>query len=233
MNLTKTKRYQGTSLSIAVLGVLFLFVLCLGKVIATTDFNKMHSLAQSRYGANAANTVVEWQALISRISSMNDMQKIKEVNDFFNQRIAFVDDIYNWKVSDYWATPLETMGVAKGDCEDFSIAKDTTLQIAGVDIDKLRMTYVKAKLGGRNSTVSQAHMIVGYYPQPNAEPLLLDNLIPDIRPASRRSDLTPVFSFNSAGIWVGGATQSASNNPGAKLSRWRDLIDRMQQEGLQ
>jgi predicted transglutaminase-like cysteine proteinase len=210
-----------------------LLVFYFSQVIATTDFNKMHSLAQSRYGANAANTVEEWQALISRISSMNDMQKIKEVNDFFNQRIAFVDDIYNWKVSDYWATPLEIMGVAKGDCEDFSIAKYTTLQIAGVDIDKLRMTYVKAKLGGRNSTVSQAHMIVGYYPQPNAEPLLLDNLIPDIRPASRRSDLTPVFSFNSAGIWVGGATQSASNNPGAKLSRWRDLIDRMQQEGLQ
>ncbi len=208
-------------------------VVGLSSAVATTDFGRMHSLAQQRYGAQAANTVSEWQQLIADITPLNEMQKLQKVNDFFNKRVAFVDDIYNWKESDYWATPLETMGVAKGDCEDYSIAKYTTLQLVGVPIEKLRMTYVKAKIGGRNSTVSQAHMIVSYYPRPNAEPLLLDNLIPDIRPASRRRDLTPVFSFNSAGIWVGGATQASSNNPGAKLSRWRDLIARMQNEGLQ
>lgn len=211
----------------------WLLIVGLSSAVATTDFGRMESLAQQRYGTNAANTVAEWRQLITDISPLNEMQKLQKVNDFFNTRVAFVDDIYNWKESDYWATPLETMGVAKGDCEDYSIAKYTTLQLVGVPIEKLRMTYVKAKIGGRNSTVSQAHMIVSYYPQPNAEPLLLDNLIPDIRPASRRRDLTPVFSFNSAGIWVGGATQASSNNPGAKLSRWRDLIARMQNEGLQ
>ncbi len=208
------------------------FVVVLSSAVATTDFGRMQSLAMQRYGAKAADTVAAWQQLIAETTPLNESQKLKKVNDFFNTRVAFVDDIYNWKESDYWATPLETMGVAKGDCEDYSIAKYTTLQLVGVPIEKLRMTYVKAKIGGRNSTVSQAHMVVSYYPQPNAEPLLLDNLIPDIRPASRRRDLTPVFSFNSAGIWVGGATQASSNNPGAKLSRWRDLIARMQNEGL-
>ena len=205
----------------------------LSSAVATTDYNRMRTLAMQRYGDRAVNTVAEWQQLINDVAPLDELQKLNKVNDFFNSRVAFVDDIINWKQSDYWATPLETMGVAKGDCEDFSIAKYTTLQLVGVPIEKLRMTYVKAKIGGRNSTISQAHMIVSYYPAPNAEPLLLDNLIPDIRPASRRSDLTPVFSFNSAGIWVGGATQAASNNPGAKLSRWRDLIARMQNEGLQ
>jgi predicted transglutaminase-like cysteine proteinase len=211
----------------------WILLISLSSAVATTDFNRMQTLAMQRYGDRAANTVAEWQQLINDVTQLDELQKLNKVNDFFNSRVAFVDDIINWKQSDYWATPLETMGVAKGDCEDFSIAKYTTLQLVGVPIDKLRMTYVKAKIGGRNSTISQAHMIVSYYPAPNAEPLLLDNLIPEIRPASRRSDLTPVFSFNSAGIWVGGATQAASNNPGAKLSRWRDLIARMQNEGLQ
>lgn len=210
-----------------------LLLIGLSSALATTNFDRMQTLALQRYGDRAANTIAEWRQLIKDVTPLAEAQKLRRVNDFFNQRVNFVDDIYNWKQSDYWATPLETMGVEKGDCEDFSIAKYTTLQLVGVPIEKLRMTYVKAKLGGRNSTVSQAHMIVSYYPQPNAEPLLLDNLIPEIRPASRRRDLTPVFSFNSAGIWVGGATQASSNNPGAKLSRWRDLIARMQNEGIE
>lgn len=208
-------------------------IVALSSAVATTDYDRMTTLAMQRYGPKAADTVAEWRQLINDINSLNELQKLQKVNDFFNRKVAFVDDINNWNQSDYWATPLETMGVAKGDCEDYSIAKYTTLKLVGVPIEKLRMTYVKAKIGGRNSTVSQAHMVVSYYPNPNSPPLLLDNLIPEIRPATRRRDLTPVFSFNSAGIWVGGATQASSNNPGAKLSRWRDLIARMQNEGLQ
>lgn len=220
-------------LNVALRVLKWLLIVGLSSAVATTDFNRMQNLAMQRYGDRGANTVAEWRQLINEVTPLDELQKLTKVNDFFNSRVAFVDDIINWQQNDYWATPLETMGMAKGDCEDFSIAKYTTLQLVGVPIEKLRMTYVKAKIGGRNSTISQAHMIVSYYPAPNAEPLLLDNLIPDIRPASRRNDLTPVFSFNSAGIWVGGATQAASNNPGARLSRWRDLIARMQHEGLQ
>ena len=220
-------------LNVALRVLKWLLIIGLSSAVATTDFNRMQNLAMQRYGDRGANTVAEWRQLINEVTPLDELQKLTKVNDFFNSRVAFVDDIINWQQNDYWATPLETMGMAKGDCEDFSIAKYTTLQLVGVPIEKLRMTYVKAKIGGRNSTISQAHMIVSYYPAPNAEPLLLDNLIPDIRPASRRNDLTPVFSFNSAGIWVGGATQAASNNPGARLSRWRDLIARMQNEGLQ
>ena len=76
-----------------------------------------------------------------------------------------------------------------------------------------------------------AHMVLGYYDTPTAEPLILDNLIGNIRPGSSRTDLQPVFSFNAAGLWVAGATAS-SGDPTARLSRWRDVLDRMKQEGL-
>jgi hypothetical protein len=39
--------------------------------------------------------------------------------------------------------------------------------------------------------------VLAYYALPEAEPLILDNLISELRPASRRPDLTPVFSFNA------------------------------------
>ena len=93
------------------------------------------------------------------------------------------------------------------------------------------MIYVRAQIGGASSTTSVAHMVLGYYAQPNGEPLILDNLIGSVRPAANRTDLQPVFSFNSEGLWTPGATASTSD-PTTRLSRWRDVLDRMRQEGV-
>jgi predicted transglutaminase-like cysteine proteinase len=215
------------------LTVLWVVLLTCSLALAGADFKQLRELALSRYGAQAADTVAQWQALIQDIQPLPDRDKLVGANDFFNTRIRFVDDIHTWKQKDYWATPLEFIGRHQGDCEDFSIAKYTTLLLAGVDMDKLRITYVKARIGGSYSKITQAHMVLAYYETPTAEPLILDNLIMEIRPASRREDLKPVFGFNSKGLWVGGADKPASNNPGAKLSRWSDLLQRMEQDGLQ
>ena len=174
-------------------------------VIAKPDLDKMQSLALSRYGQETANTVAEWRVMIDKIQPMTDQQKTVAVNDFFNTRIRWVQDPEAWGQKDYWATPLETMAKRMGDCEDFAIAKYATLILAGVNINKLRITYVKARMGGPYSKIHEAHMVLAYYPTPSGMPEILDNLITDIRPASQRTDLKPVYGFNSNGLWVGGA----------------------------
>ena len=73
-------------------------------------------------------------------------------------------------------------------------------------------------------------MVLGYYPTPDAIPLILDSLINTIEPANKRPDLRPVFSFNSEGLWVG--NQSTQADPTARLSRWRDLLARVNAEGF-
>jgi hypothetical protein len=73
--------------------------------------------------------------------------------------------------------------------------------------------------------------VLAYYAQPNAEPLVLDNLIGEIRPSSRRPDLAPVFSFNSEGLWQGTGAQSAGD-PVARLSRWREVLAKARAEGF-
>lgn len=213
-------------------GVTTILLLCAGIVFAQTNLSKMQLLAKERYGALALSTVSQWHTLIEENKGLPDLEKITQVNAFFNQRIHFLDDNVVWGKNDYWATPLETMGRMQGDCEDFSIAKYITLQLMGIPINKLRMTYVRARIGGPYSKITQAHMVLSYYPQARAIPLLLDNLINDILPASQRPDLTPVYGFNSEGLWVGGASNPIINNPSSRLSRWRNLLSRMQQEGL-
>lgn len=204
-----------------------LFMLC-ALVIAEPDLDRMQSLALSRYGQPTANLVAEWRQSIAGMQGMTDRDKLKAVNNFFNGKIKWVEDPVAWGQKDYWATPLETMGNRRGDCEDFAIAKYATLLLAGVPVDKLRITYVKAAVGG----VHAAHMVLAYYETPGSDPLILDNLIYDIWPGSKRTDLKPVYGFNSQGLWVGGAAAPATRDPGAKLSRWRDLLQRAANEGL-
>lgn len=99
-----------------------------------------------------------------------------------------------------------------------------TLKKLGVDENKLRLTYVKA------IELNQAHMVLTYFENKRATPLVLDNLITEIKPANQRQDLLPVYSFNGAGLWLSrpGGRQQAVNN-GAGLSLWQDLLFRIQQ----
>lgn len=211
------------------LGLLFLLFLPVPQA-APPDIEKMLRLAEARYGAPAVVAVTQWRDAMATARGLAETEKINRINDFFNRRVVFVDDVEAWGKTDYWATPLESLGRGRGDCEDFAIAKYVSLRSLGVPLDRLRLTYVRAQIGGG----SQAHMVLAYYPSPRAEPLILDNLVGDILPASRRGDLFPVFSFNSEGLWVGsGASEKASGSATARLSRWRDLIARMRAEGIE
>jgi predicted transglutaminase-like cysteine proteinase len=143
--------------------------------IAQVDLALMRDVALSRYGPHTAAIVDDWTTTIEAMKSLPDLEKLEQANAFFNSRIRWREDAETWGQSDYWATPLEVMGSGAADCEDFAIAKYATLVLSGVDIDKLRITYVKAQLLGKDDPANSAHMVLAYYPTPTAEPLILDN----------------------------------------------------------
>ncbi len=211
----------GTGMAVAML-------VALGLGIAAPDYDRMLNLAQQQYGAPAVQTVSAWRKLIEESAALTEPDKLNRVNTFFNRRVLYKTDQDVYKVEDHWSTPLEFIGHGAGDCEDFSIAKYITLRILGVPNERLRLIYVRYQSG---NTAPIAHMVLGYYAQPLDEPAILDNMVSSVRPASMRPDLSPVYSFNSDGLWVGGATTSSAD-PTARLSRWRDVLERMRQDGL-
>ena len=186
-----------------------------------------------RYGEAGGGTAAAWRRLLDESRPLPVDDKLQAVNQFFNRRLRFTTDQVAWGVPDYWATPLEFMRQAQGDCEDFAIAKYVSLRMLGIPAEQLRLIYVRARFGSAASGNSEAHMVLGYYADPGGEPLILDNLVNSVRPAASRTDLSPIFSFNAQGLWVPGSTQPAAADPTARLSRWRDLLDRMRAEGLQ
>jgi predicted transglutaminase-like cysteine proteinase len=211
---------------------LIVVLLVLGAMkVAAVDFDRMQSVLTQRFGPAARESFLDWQKLLQGSADQTAPAQLRRVNDFYNRRIRFGDDQPIWGQSDYWATPMETLGKGAGDCEDFAIAKYFTLLLLNIPDEKLRLIYVQARLGGVNSSITQAHMVLAYYPSPEAEPLILDNLIDDLLPASRRPDLQPVFSFNSQGLWQGTSGARGAGGP-ANLTRWQELLRRARAEGF-
>lgn len=187
----------------------------------------------TRFGPARVPLFQDWQAMLADSTSLSHEAKLKRVNDFFNRNIVFDDDINVWQQSDYWATPLETIGRGRGDCEDFAIAKYYSLLTLGIPPNQMRLVYVKAKFDTPTGSVQQAHMVLAYYATPNAEPQVLDNLDMTIRAASKRPDLLPVFSFNSQGIFAGASGKEVASAGGTgRLSRWEDLMRRARADGF-
>lgn len=201
----------------------------LGLIFATTSFAFSQDLldgVEQRYGTDARARVVAWQKLMVNIAESNegDLTNIKRANDFFN-RVKWISDQEHWGIEDYWATPIETLATNAGDCEDFSVGKYFTLQNTHFDIDKIRITYVKAL------DLNQAHMVLAYYATPDAEPLILDNINKSILPASERKDLMPIYSFNGDSLWLArSGTRKIPINVKKTLPHWSELNERIMKE---
>jgi predicted transglutaminase-like cysteine proteinase len=199
------------------------------------DVARMQVAAQ-RLGPRAVAAVAPFQSMLQQGAAQDEEAQLSTVNGWFNRRILFREDSETWGEPDHWASPLELLEKGQGDCEDFAIAKYFSLLALGAPAARLRLVYVRLQTatGGAaagTGAEGQAHMVLAYYPQPGAEPLILDNLVTSVRPASRRPDLTPVFSFNSEGLWQGVGPQSAGD-PQARLSRWREVLAKARAEGF-
>jgi predicted transglutaminase-like cysteine proteinase len=205
-----------------------------GLSCAALDFDRMAELVAQRWGAAGSQRYQSWRNFLPTAAAGSELDRLKRVNEFFNRQITFTDDPTAWGQPDYWATLLESLGNGRGDCEDFVIAKYFTLKQLGITPDRLRLVYVRVRTGTSDTAPPVAHMVLAYYAQPDAEPLVLDNLISDIRPASRRPDLVPVFSFNSDGIFSGAPGKTDEKIGGiGRLSRWEDLLKRARAEGFE
>lgn len=194
------------------------------------DAERMLAAAQ-KHGPRALAGAKALQATLQSLTDSEDDVRLQTLNQFFNRRVQSREDIDLWGQVDYWASPLEMLEKGAGDCEDFAIAKYFGLVALGMPVNKLRLVYVRAQMGGVGGVV-QAHMVLAYYAAAGAEPMILDNLISEVRPASRRPDLAPVFSFNSEGLWQGVGVQTAGD-PTARLSRWREILVKARAEGFQ
>ena len=203
---------------------LFVFAIFAGgEFIKASTYDKIAKV----YGQNAKKRVVALNELMVSLKDATEQEKLVKVNDFFN-RLQWKDDREVWGQKDYWATRMEFLGKGAGDCEDFVTAKYFTLKQLGVSTQKLYFTYVKAL------DYNQAHMVLSYYDSPKSIPLVLDNINPNIKIATQRKDLAPVYSFNGDSLFLSkqeGLGQAIPGGNKKQNPKWLNLVDRMKEDG--
>ncbi|GGI98575.1 sulfate adenylyltransferase [Shewanella hanedai] len=187
----------------------------------TADFYQKFSAV---YGKEAEVRAKNWETFLVENSGNDDWNKINKINDFINKSVIYETDLSLWDKEDYWASPAETLGRGRGDCEDFAIAKYFSLLALGIPEGKLRLMYV------RQLQIDEPHMVLIYFENKKAIPLVLDNFNPRILPANKRPDLKPIYSFNGSGLWMSkakGLGKKVKNSSG--VSAWTKLLQRIEQ----
>jgi predicted transglutaminase-like cysteine proteinase len=209
-----------------------LFVVLL--LCTTSLFAGKYSLPQSaidafeaKYGQKAGLRASALINLMNELADKSTKEKVVKVNDFFNN-VLYDSDPNVWGQPDYWATRMEFLGKAAGDCEDYSIAKYFTLKQLGIEEDKMYMTYAKSL------KYNVAHMVVTFFVKPNTTPLVLDNYNKQILPATKRPDLVPIYSFNGQKLYDAKQQGLGKEVPGGaeKNKKWSKLIDDIKMDGL-
>ncbi|MBU2896666.1 transglutaminase-like cysteine peptidase [Vibrio hepatarius] len=198
------------------LSILVIILVSTASKALNTQEQRWVEAVRKTYGERAGKRVETWRREMVQFKTISEKEKLVEVNRFFNQ-LNFVNDDRLWGKKDYWATPLEFLGSNGGDCEDFTIAKYFSLLELGVSDRKLRLVYVKA------ISLNQFHMVLAYYSKPSAEPILLDNIDPQIKRASKRRDLLPIYSFNGKNLWLMKSKKGQLAGKSSRLSLWNDL----------
>jgi len=174
-----------------------------------------------RWGMEAPVRVLEWRARLAVFRAADHRELLAQVNAYWN-RMPYADDPAHWLAADYWATPVEMLGSNGGDCEDYVFGKYFTLRELGLPPERLRMVYVAV------AGWPEGHMVLAYYPTPNADPWILDNLTEEILPASHRADLQPIYSFNDDDVWEAGSQLRTGS--AQQVRAWRALVEKMARE---
>ena len=159
--------------------------------MASADFagTSLLDKVEKKYNKFAKNRFIALNKLLIKLEKSDINTKLEKVNDFFNS-VKYGDDKDIYGISDYWASPYEFLARDKGDCEDYVIAKYFALRHLGIPSSKMFLSYVRID-GSKD-----AHMVLSYFETPGSEPLILDSIRKIIFPASKRTDLKPIYNFN-------------------------------------
>ena len=138
------------------------------------------------------NKSTTWESFKQGAKGKKDLALLRYVHTFFNQW-PYREDIVNWGMKDYWASPYEFLQKS-GDCEDYAIIKYFTLKELGFPADKMRIVVL------RDTIRNLAHAVLVAYIKDDA--YVLDNLSSAVLSHKHFKHYTPQYSVNEFARWA-------------------------------
>lgn len=133
-----------------------------------------------------------WKNIVAQAKDQDLKTKLRTINSIMNAHPYILDQV-NWGKPDYWETPFEFLR-KNGDCEDYAIAKFYALRDSGVSTDQMRIVALM------DLNLGLGHAILVVYV--DGTPMVLDNQIQKVVPASSIKHYKPVYSVNDTGWWL-------------------------------
>jgi predicted transglutaminase-like cysteine proteinase len=143
---------------------------------------------------NCPSYAAQFLRLIKAVKSKSGRAQLEQANLSVNAAIHYVSDLVQFGELDRWSAPLASFASAKGDCEDYAIAKYVALREAGFPEGELRL------LLGRDRTVRQDHAVLAA--RLDGRWLILDNRWSELRDDSADMNFTPLFAIDHAGVFL-------------------------------
>jgi predicted transglutaminase-like cysteine proteinase len=129
----------------------------------------------------------------ARAASGGDVRtRVEVINRNVNQAIRYVSDYQQHGVADLWSSPLETLSVGMGDCEDYAIAKFALLLAAGVAESDIKIMLV------RDMAVRQDHAVLAV--RVEGRWLVLDNRYSRLTETRDLPHFMPLFAIDHNGV---------------------------------
>ena len=134
----------------------------------------------------------KWQSYLESIRSLPANVQLQRVNTYANQQ-AYILDIENYGVEDYWATPRQFL-YNNGDCEDYAIIKLLSLKHLGYDMSKIRIVVLQ------DTNLRIAHAVLAVENQ--GDIMILDNQVADIVSHRHIVHYVPIYALNEQHWWM-------------------------------
>lgn len=141
---------------------------------------------------NCPAYAAQFLRLIGSVKSKSGRERLDEANRAVNMVVRYVSDFSQHGEADRWSSPLETFATAKGDCEDYAIAKLAALSEAGFPSQDMRLVLV------RDRAVRQDHAVLAA--RLDGKWLILDNRRNSLIEDGEATSLTPLFAINHDGV---------------------------------
>ena len=133
-----------------------------------------------------------WGEFIKELTGAAPLDQLDRINRYMNEA-PYIVDPRNYGVADYWATPKQFFD-RDGDCEDYAIAKFTSLRALGWDNAHMRIVVLQ------DLNLKIAHAVLVVYV--DGEAWILDNQIKQIVTADTIRHYRPLFSLNEDSWWI-------------------------------
>ncbi len=135
----------------------------------------------------------QWRDLVTAARTASRESQLQMVNVFFN-KFQYRSDSEAYGRRDYWASPIAFLQNS-GDCEDYAVAKYTTLLILGFhDSDMRVMAVVDNNRGGIGHAVLSVATTNGS--------MILDNLNDGVYSDNQQTGYEPRFAVNQGGVYT-------------------------------